>query len=164
MRWFSRAVLAGVLAALGIWCWHTWFPSPEKAIRKRLKELAQLASFASNEAPVARLFNCEKLTTLFTSDVKIELDATGWQQTLSGHDQLFQAAMVVRQRFGGFSVDFIDIDITLGPERQSAITDLTAKGKMAGEKDLLVEELRFSLKKVKGMWLINRVETVKTLR
>ena len=164
MRWLSRTALVGALVALGIWCWHTWFPSPEEAIRKQLKELAQLVSFASNEAPAARLFNSEKLAALFTSDVKIELNADSWKQTLSGHDQVFQAAMTVRQTFGGLRVDFIDINITLGPERQSAITDLTAKGNLAGDKDLIVEELRFSLKKVKGTWLINRVETVKTLR
>jgi len=163
-RWMLRVVLAVGLAAFGFWCWQTWFPSPEEAIRKQLTELTQLASFAPNEAPAAKLLNSEKLAGFFTSDVRIEFDAAGWQQTLSGHDQLFQAAMALRQNFGGFKVKFIDINIALGPDGQSAITDLTAKGKLDDDKDLIVEELKFSLKKVKGTWLINRAETVKTLR
>jgi hypothetical protein len=45
----------------------------------------------------------------------------------------------------------------------SAVANLTGRGKIPGEKDFLVQELKFTLKKVESDWLISRIETVKTL-
>jgi hypothetical protein len=49
MKLLLRAVLLAALLALAWWLWTVFFPSPEKAIRKRLAALAQAASFKSNE-------------------------------------------------------------------------------------------------------------------
>ena len=63
----------------------------------------------------------------------------------------------------GLSVEFLDINVTVEPDRKSAAADLTLKARVAGEKDLIVQELKFTLRKIDGTWLIIRVETVKTL-
>ena len=50
-KWIARAILVGILAALGYWLWTVFFPNPEKLIRARIQEIAKLASFASNCNP-----------------------------------------------------------------------------------------------------------------
>jgi ketosteroid isomerase-like protein len=159
-----RGFLAAVLIAAGIWVWWTFFPSAQRAIRKTLLELAKAACIAPNESPLAKAINSKKVTDFCTGDVEITVDIPGYsRQTINGRDELLQAAMGARALVGGLNVEFLDIHVTVGPDKQSAIAELTAKGKVPGDKDLLVQELKFTLKKMGGDWLIQKVETVKTL-
>ena len=163
-KWSFRLLLVAGFGALAIWIWRVLFPSPEQVIRKRLGELAQAASFSSKEAPLASLANSATLASFFTDDVEFILDVPGHsQQKVSGRDQLLQAAMSARSALGGLSVEFLDINVIVGPDKTSAVADLTAKGRVQGEPDLLVQELKLTLKKIQGHWLISRLETVKTL-
>jgi hypothetical protein len=60
-------------------------------------------------------------------------------------------------------VQFVDVSVRVGTDRTSATADLTAKGNVAGENEMQVQELRFTFRKSGRDWLINRVEMVKTL-
>ena len=60
-------------------------------------------------------------------------------------------------------VEFLDVNITMAPDKQSAVADLTAKGKVPGDKDILVQELKMKLKKIGRQWYLQKVETVKSL-
>src|SRR5947199_6027185 len=71
--------------------------------------------------------------------------------------------MGARTLAGGLSVEFLDVNVAVAPDRQSAVADLTAKGKVPGEKDILVQELKIKLKKIGRGWYLQRVETVKSL-
>ncbi len=162
-RWTFRAILAAALLALGLWGWHLLFPSPEQVIRKRLTELAQAVSFSAKEAPLAKLANAQNLTAFLASDVEITVDVPGQsRRTFSGRDELVEAAIAARSVVGSLSVQFFDINVSVAPDKQTAIVNLTARGKVPGE-DLLVQELKFLLKKIGHDWMIIRVETVKTL-
>jgi hypothetical protein len=162
--WLVRGILLIALAAVGFWLWTVFFPSPEHVIRKQLDQLALSVSFASNEGSLAKAINSERLTGFFTPDVEIMVDVPGHSQhTLHGRDELLQAAMAARGMAGSLSVEFLDINVTLAPDKMSAVVNLTAKGRAGTERDMLVQELKFSMKKVKRDWLIYQVETVKTL-
>jgi hypothetical protein len=164
MKWAFRGALAIIVIALGVWIWVTFFPGPEQAIRKRLAELAQLGSFAGNEAPAAKAFNSQKLASFFTSDIEISVDVPGVpRQKLSGQDDLSKAAMAVRTYLSSLHVQLLDITITFGPDKTSAIANLTLKVQVNGERDFTPQEMKFTLKKVKGEWLIREAETVRTL-
>ena len=71
--------------------------------------------------------------------------------------------MLVRSNVNGFSVEFLDVNVQLDNSKTSAVVNLTAKGRVSGDRDLVVQELKFVLNKIKGDWLISKVETVKTL-
>jgi hypothetical protein len=43
----------------------------------------------------------------------------------------------------------------------SAIADVAMKVQVAGEKEINVEEMKFTFQKIDGDWLITRVETVR---
>jgi hypothetical protein len=127
-------------------------------------EVAQAASFQSNEGPLAKVNNTAKFAGYFSSDVEIIVDVPGRsRQTFSGRDELFQAANAARVAIGALSVEFLDITVTLGEDRTSAVVELTGRAKIPADKDFIVQELKFLLKKIGGDWLIQRVETVKTL-
>ncbi len=163
-RWLFRAIVTAVIVAGGLWLWGVFFPGPEHVIRKRLNELAQAVSFSSNEGSLAKAINAERLTGFFSPDVEITVDIPGHpQQTFHGRDEVLQAGMAARGLAGSLSVEFLDMNVTLAPDRMSAVVNLTAKGRAGSEKDLLVQELKLTMKKVKEGWLIIQVETVKTL-
>ena len=74
-----------------------------------------------------------------------------------------QAALGARSALSGLKVQFPDINITVAPDKQSAVADLTVEANVAGERDPIVQEMKFTLQKTDGEWLITRVETVRTL-
>lgn len=164
-RWLIRGVVFAAVLALGGWAWRVLFPDPEKAIRARLAEVEQLASFGPTEAPAAKLWNAQKLVALFTPDVSVKIVSPGQQGTYEGREAIQNAAMLARQNFGAFKVRFQDIIVTLAPDKQSAIAELTARAKVGAETDTFGPmELTLRMKKEGGKWLVSRVEEVRTLR
>lgn len=163
-RWATRLVIAALLAAAAIWLWRVVFPPPEAAIRKRLADMARLASFDQNEQPFAKLGNATELASFFTSDAEIVVDLRGRPEgRLSGRDNLLQAAMGVRQNLMSLKVEFPDIAVELLPGKTKAVVNLTATARAGGDPDIMVQELKFILEKDGRTWFVRRVETVRTL-
>ena len=163
--WLARLALAGVVGAVGFWAWQFLFPSPEHVIRKRLGELAAAVSIAPNEGPLAKLANTQKLIGFFSSDVSVTVDVPGRSmQTFNGRDEIQQAALGARGLLSTLKVQFVDIFVSVNPDKQSAQAHSTATATLPGEKLPEVQELEIGFKKLEHDWLINHVETVKTLR
>jgi cytoskeletal protein RodZ len=162
-EWSIRAILVAALVALGIWSWGVFFPSPEKIIRKRLDALAKAASSSSKEGLIAKAWNVTMLADYFTEDVQVTIEAPGAQLTISGRAELLQAVAHARSEPSSLSIEFPDIKVNVAPDGASAVVNLTARGKAPGERDTYLQELKLQMIKVKRDWLINQVETVKTL-
>ncbi len=162
-KWLSRFLVAAVFIALGFWGWRVCFPSPEAMIRKRLSELAKVASFSSTDGLLAKAWNASILGEFFTPDVQVTLDVPGAQHTISGRDELLQAAVGARTAVSSLTVEFPDIKVTLASDNETAIVNLTATGKVPGQRDFYLQELRMRMVKIKRDWLIDQVQTVKTL-
>jgi hypothetical protein len=162
-KWLSRVILLGALIVFGVWGWHVFFPSAESVIRKRLNQLAKVASFSSNAGLIAKAYNASLLGEFFTSDVQVTVEVPGTQHTISGRDDLLQAAVGARSAVGGLTVDFPDINVNVAPDKSSAVVNLTARGKVPGQRDYYLQELRVRMVKIKRDWLIDQVQTVKTL-
>jgi hypothetical protein len=162
-EWSIRVILLAALVAVGFWGWGVCFPSPEKVIRKRLGELAKAASFSSQQGLLAKAWNASVLGEFFTPDVQVTVDVPGAQHTLNGRDELLQAAVGARSAVSSLTIEFPDIKVVVAPDKNSAVVNLTAKGKVPGERDFYLQELRLRLTKIKRDWLIQQIETVKTL-
>jgi ketosteroid isomerase-like protein len=164
MKIVRRIFALLALLALGLWLWSVLFPGPEKIIRKQLAAVAEVASFAGNEGPLSKASNAAKLAGYVSVNTQVTFDAPGHgQQILSGRDEIQQFALGVRSTLGSLAVEFLDVNVTLAADKQSATVDLTARVKVGGESSSYVQEMKFVLKKMDGQWLIVRVETVKTL-
>ena len=162
-EWSIRVILLAALVAVGFWGWQVFFPSPEKVIRKRLSELAKAASFSSKEGLLAKAWNASVLGEFFTPDVQVTVDIPGTQHTLSGRDELLQAAVGARSAVRSLTIEFPDVKVIVAPDKNSAVVNLNAKGKVPGQREAYLQELRLRLIKIKRDWLINQIETVKTL-
>ncbi len=158
--------LAGAVAliGLGVWGWFILFPSPEKVIRSRLHNLARTVSFESKDGTLARGYSVQKAVGFFTAEAEIRVDGRGLEPLhFSGRDEIQQALLWAVRSFRGLKVEFLDVNLTFGPDRQTAKANLTGKWTTAGDRDFNVQEFNFLLRQVDGVWLIYRVETVKTL-
>ena len=164
MRILLRLCLLAALVALGWWLWTVFFPNPETVIRKRLDKVATLISFGTKEDNIAKIANVQQLTGYFATNIEITVDTPAQsKQTLTGRDELTQAALGVRSVLSGLSVEFLDQTITLSADKTEATVSLTGKARVPGDRDLLVQELKFYLRKINGDWLIVRIETIRTL-
>ena len=164
MKIIIRIVLLAALAALGVWLWMVLFPGPEKVIHRRLTELAGIASSSAGESDLARLAAARNLAGFFSTNVEMKVDLPRLGQLSSmDRDEITQLALAARMHAGGLQVRFPDIAVTVASDRQSAMADLTVTAHIDGEQDSFVQEMKFTLQKIDGKWLITGVETVRTL-
>jgi hypothetical protein len=164
MKIFTRLVTLLAVFALGWWLWTVLFPSDETVIRKRLDRVAALMTFDSKEGGIAMAANVSELIGLFEVEVEVEIDTPEFQrQSLAGRDMIRNAALAARQNYSPLEVKFLDQNVTIAPDGTNATVHLTGQVRQPGKRDLLVQELKFMLRKVNGKWIIHRVETVRTL-
>jgi hypothetical protein len=164
MKIVFRLILFAALAALGVWLWTVLFPGPEKIIRRRLLELARTASCSPNESDLIRLAAARNVAGFFATNVelKVALPELGQRNSIE-REEISQLAYAVRTRAGGLQVTFPDINITVAPGKQSAEVNLTVEANASGWRERLLQEMKFTLRRVDGQWLITRIETIQTL-
>lgn len=163
-QWIYRLVALAALIAAGIYGYHYFFPSPERVIRKRLLEAQELCSFGPNEGALAKMANAQNLAAFFTTDAQVVVDVQGFSAVaLEGRDRIFQTALAARNQMPNLDVSLLDINVTLGPDKQTAKADLTARASQGNQRDFMVQELELNLVKFGRKWLIRKVTTVRTL-
>lgn len=164
MKIASRLALVLVLIGLGFWLYTVFFPGPEKVIRKRLAKVAQLASIRPDQGLLSRGASIQELANYFDSKVEITVNWRGRSEhSLAGRDEIIEAAKLAHAQFKSLEFEFLDVNVTLAPDKQSATVNLTAKVTSDDEKDFQVQEFKITLKKVNGEWLIFQIEPVRTL-
>jgi hypothetical protein len=164
MKIVLRLVLLVALIAAGVWLWTILFPNPEQIVRKRLTQAAGEASFKSGENPLVSAARAETLAGFFSTNVEIKINVPEFgPRNFAGRDEIMQAAAGARSAFSSLKVEFPDMNITVGPDKLSAVADVAMKVQAAGEKEINVQEMKFTFQKIGGDWLITRVETVRTL-
>src|SRR5438874_1125485 len=121
-KWLLRIALVAVVLGLGFWAWRIFFPNHEQKIRQRLMEVAQTASFSGNQPPLSSLKDCQRLASLCTPDVEITVNVRGYsQEKVTGRDDLLQKALAARALMGGLKIEFLDINVTVAPDKKSAV-------------------------------------------
>jgi hypothetical protein len=157
-----RLLLIGALAAISLWLWTIFFPSPERVIRKNLQSLARSASFSPNEGMLVRLARSEKLGNYFSKNVEVNLDIPNrGTQRLMDHDEIVQAAVAARSAINTLDVRFPNITVKVSPDKQSANVELTLEASISDDPDGILQEMNLTLQKIAGHWLITRLKTVR---
>ena len=161
MKLVSRIILVVVLAALGFWLWMALFPSPEKIIRKQLVGLADDVSFSQDQNNLIKLAHAQSVADYFTSTVEIDITVPNHgEQAMAGRDQITQVALLSRQEATDLKLKFPDINITVAPDKNSAVADVTVDATISGERDAVLQEVKITFQKVDGKWLISKVASV----
>ena len=165
MKIAIRLVLFAALLGCGFWLWTVLFPSPEKIVLKKIAGLAAAANFDGGAGNITRAGKASSVVKQFADDAQIIIDLAGaGARTLSGREEIREAALGGFASLKTLNVQFIDPIAKVGADKQSAEVNCTAEVRVDDSKDFGVQELRFQLKKMDGEWFITRVETVKTLR
>lgn len=156
-------VLAAALAVYLAWTWL--LPGPEKIIRKRLAEMRELVSFSSNEGPLAKLANSEKLLGYFTPDIEIRINIPGRQDlSLSGREDLRQAILGARSQVDSIHMEFHDIRVMVDATKTSATTLVTVRADGATGGEPFVERMRIYFTKTDGKWLVSAANRAPVVR
>jgi len=164
MKIAFRLILLATAAALGFWCWTVLFPSPEKAVLKKISSLASTATFSASDGNITRATKVSNLIGYFATDAEITFDVIGYPvRTLSGRDEIREAAAGGFTGLSTLNVQVLDFTVRIGADKLTADVSCTAKVNAGDSKDFGVQEMHFQLKKIDGDWLITKVETVKTL-
>ena len=143
-----------VVAAIGFGIYYLLFPPPEKVIRKRLDKLAAAIS-ARPEGNIGKIANVDRIGSFFHPNVSITVEGFGREYaSIQGLGELKQAAFAARQQVSGVSVQFYNLDVTVGPTETNATVLATALIKVGDETNPAVQELSFSFEKLDRDWLI----------
>ena len=164
MKYLPRIVFLVIVAALGVWLWTVFFPSPEKIIRKQLVNMAGDVSFSHDQNNLVQIAHAQSVADFFSSNVVLDLTLPGRnEQTTLDRAEITQAVLASRQQVTALDVRFPDINVTVAPDKNSATADVTVEGTVSSERDAILQEMKFTFGKEDGHWLINRVETVRVL-
>jgi hypothetical protein len=163
------AVVVAVLA--GYFTYQWWF-NPYRAIKRQLGELAAtLSAPADSRGDVDRLARVASLRHYFAPDVHVKMAPTSSTGStgpeLTSRDALVGAVAAWNPSAGGWTVDFVDIQITLDSD-STARTYLTAvvttSDPATGQPVVDARDAMAGMAKREGVWVITTAEPVETLR
>lgn len=167
----TLALLLLLLVAGGLLAWNLQNPEAReiRRIRQRLLNLAETASFQSQDNLLLRAAYPTRLAAYFADPTEFDIDLgdnhISRSMTLS---TLQENATILRNepRSGrGLTIEFLDLDVRLHPDRTSATTHLTSKIRFVADVDYWVQELRLDLRRsTNHAWVVHRVQTVRTMQ
>lgn len=165
MKYFKTAILLAALVLLGVLLWRHYFPNEEKLIRKMLSGLAQDISVPENSKNFAKLTAADSVPGYFTPDAEIDAEVPDHDRlTFNGRQEIAQAALVAHTQLPGLRVELNDVAIRIAPDKQTATVELTVKVTLPGQREIGMQDVRFSLSKYNGDWRIAKAETVKAFK
>jgi len=156
--------LALALLAGGWLGWKKLFPGDEVLIGRLLDDVARTASFGGQQSPLARAAGAADLAACFTTNALIQVDSTGWGlSAVRGRAAIQQLALAARQQPGGLTVRFGEIGIAV-KDKLTADVRLVATARGGALPEPFHRELRLTLRKTGGQWLVEKVEAEAVLQ
>ena len=164
-RFYVVSLVSIVVMACGA---YLWWPSEERVVRNRLRGLAETLSIPASEiagGDIGRVTRFAQLRRYFADDVEIRSGAAD-PQSIS-RDAVLAAIASWTPPPGGLAIEFVDVQVTMGPDAASAKIYLTAKisarDLRTGEPTVDAREAHLGMVKRNGAWIVASVETTDTL-
>lgn len=160
-----RWTLGLVLAASAIGGLVLLWPTETKRVTRMVERFAADASFKPGDGNIVRLAKMEAVTGRFAADAQIRFESLGIPvHEVSGRDEIRQVVALAQKLSGGLDVKVYDVVVTFGPQTGTARVELTASMSSGKQEGFTAQEFALQLVKREGAWLIQRAESVKTLR
>jgi len=166
MKLLVRIAVPVALVGLGIWVWLYFHPGPAEAIRRQIKGLAEAASFESREPYLKRGAAAQEVAGYFAPQVTLNVEPRRFFPAETSRPEIAQQIGILRSldEIPSLRVAFFDPVIEVAADKQTAAVDLTLNVENGLDKHFMVQELRLHWRQIEGNWLIEHVETVRTLR
>jgi hypothetical protein len=159
-----RIVAIAVVIA-GLWFGYRWlFPSDEAQIREVLDRIAEAVGNGAEEGEIERLARAASLRNYLDAGVKV--DAGPPFKEVSGRDVVIGTASKLNSTIRELEIRFIDVQISLAPDRSTANVYMTAEARFRGPQDdsgIEARELDVLFRKIEGNWVVSAVAFVRTL-
>ena len=163
MRLAIRLILLAVTIGLCTWLWIYLYPTPQEAIRRQLVALAKSATLEKTEGNIAAALHANAFSEFFGREVALNMEPRAMFPDSVERSEIAKIMLRLRTESRSLDVKILDPIITVGANEKSAIVELTVNVAAEGDRHLLVQEMKFTMKEVEGDWIIVRVETVRTL-
>jgi len=164
MKLARNLILIGLLVALSVWLWRYFHPSPQDAIRRRLADVARTASYTEPGGLFARAAKAQKLASYFAPEIAVRIDLPDQtRHEAASRDEIMQRMLALRTFSRSFKLELLDPNITVGADGKSASVDLTLRAETPADQYQIVQEIKCTLRRIDGEWIIIRVETIRTL-
>ena len=156
------AVFVSVVCLLVVgWLAYSWWLSPERAIKRRLKDLGATLSVPANDTELGRVARVARLRGYLAEDIHLR---AGGQQLASREALLAVAAGFMPS--GGLTVEPVDVQVAVGPDTATAEVyldvKLTSPGSTGGP-IVDAHEGKVTMAKRNGEWVITDAESQQTL-
>ena len=159
-----RAVGLVAAIAFALWAWTTWWPSDERAIRRRLDALASAVNEAAPEG-LGTITRAAGIGSYFTEDVVVDLAAGN--TPIQGREALVGVAARLDPSSAGYTLEFDDVAVDVGESGSASVrcaAMVTRTSRATGERTTDARELQLAMTKADGTWRIARVTAPDTLR
>ncbi len=163
MKLAIRLALLAIAIGLGTWLWIYLHPTPLEAVRRQLVALAKCATLEKREGNISAGLRANEFSEFFGRDVALNMEPHAIFPDSIERSEIAKVMLTIRTTYRSLDVKILDPVITVGADQKSAIVELTVNVAGDGDRHLLVQEMKFTMKEVDGNWLIIRVETVRTL-
>jgi SnoaL-like protein len=164
MKTNGSVYVAVVLAVLAGYFTYQWWFNPYRAITRQLGELAATLSVpADSRDDVDRLARVAGLRNFFAPDVRVKMGPTGPE--LTSRDALIGAVAAWNPSATGWTVDFVDVQITLdsGSTARAYLTvTITTFDPGTAQPAVDAREAMVGLAEREGVWVITSAEPVET--
>lgn len=158
-----RSILALLLVGgLAFAIWWYFFPSPERAIKKRLNKLSELISADVSGSNIKRVANINRIINYFSRDVTVRADAVSrYSEVISGRDSLMQGLMGARTQLQRVEARFYNLAVQVDQTGTNATVLLTALVRLNNQEDPFLGDAKVLMRKEEGKWLITSAEPIK---
>jgi hypothetical protein len=158
-------LLVLVLAAVGFLMWKHFFPNEEKRVRKMLDTLQKEVSVPEKSKNFAKLTAADSIAGFFMPNAEIDVDVPDLgHHTISGRAEIVQIALAAQSQLPGLRMEFSDIAIQIDSGKQTAHVELTVKVAVPRQREMAMQDVRFSLEKYDGNWRIAKAQTVRAFK
>jgi hypothetical protein len=141
-----------------------WWGDERRAINDRLREFTEHVNSPETQG-VGTLGRAAELGGFFTEDVVVELGEG--TTPIAGREMLMAMAVRLQPRLSAFTVSFVDENIQLAADRQSADVTLTAafiRRDPSARQSMDAREFKLAMRRVDGEWKMARVTAIDTLK
>ena len=161
-----RRVLAALgLVALAVAIWYV-LPSRERQVKRQIKALSSWAAKTGEEGALASAQAARDARDFFADSCEWDAEA----YNLSGRvsvDDITRYDFAARSRFTRLRLTFYDVAVDFDPEGEALVTAtarIEADPRDGGDTANETHEVRCTMVKMDGRWLINAVTVVAVLK
>lgn len=156
-------LVIGVVAVATL-LWQRFGYNEPASVKKMLHAVAKTVSIPQGETTIQAGLAVSRLLEFLTKDVQVDVEGPGsGKYSFHGREEIREALMYARKNMGPLDVRFLDIAVTVAPDRQTAEAQLTVQASRPGEREPWVQAVRVQLQKVERNWRIQRAETIRPL-